>query len=113
MPDKGFRSVNVTEQVWEKLKSKAKKERTSISAFTTEVLTSFIEADERLSHYAPLIEVVAYEGNSIILRDKKLARIIEVYLHQKELSCRHDDDSKDCVHVSFCQALPQVRKFVR
>jgi len=112
MPDKGFRSVNVTQQVWEKLKSKAKQEQTSISAYATEVLTSFIEADERLSHYAPLIEVVAFEGNSVILRDKKLARIVEVYLHEKELSCRHDD-SRECVHVAFCQALPQVRRFVR
>ena len=57
----------------------------------------------------PIIEIIGLEGNSAILRDKKLDRIVEVYLHQKELKCMNDN-SKDCIHVGFCYALPQIKK---
>jgi|SRR3989304_1841342 len=112
MPDKGFRSVNVAEEVYQKLRERAKHEKKSIAAYATQILASVMEADERLSRYAPFIEVIGFEGNSVILRDHKLDRIVEVYLHEKELSCYYDG-SKDCLHVAFCHALPQVRKVVR
>ncbi len=112
MPDKGFRSINVTEEVYQKVKLKAEQEKKSITAYASHVLASFMEADEKLSRYAPFIEVIGFEGNSVILRDHKLDRIVEVYLHEKELSCYYDD-SKECVHVSFCHALPQVGRVVR
>jgi hypothetical protein len=112
MPDKGFRTVNVTEQIYQKIRTRAQQENKSITAYATQVLASVIETDEKLSHYSPFIEVVGFEGNSVILRDHKLDRIIEIYLHEEELSCVYDD-SKDCVHVSFCHALPQVKKVVR
>ncbi len=112
MPDKGFRTVNVTEQIYQKIRTRAQQENKSITAYATQVLASVIETDEKLSRYSPFIEVVGFEGNSVILRDHKLDRIIEIYLHEEELSCVYDD-SKDCVHVSFCHALPQVKKVVR
>jgi hypothetical protein len=112
MPDKGFHSINVTEEVYGKVKLKAEKEKKSITAYASHILASYMEADEKLSRYAPFIEVVGFEGNSIILRDHKLNRIIEVYLHEKEITCVHDD-SKDCVHVSFCLALPQTTRVLQ
>ena len=112
MPDKGFRTITIAEQVYEKVKLKAEQEKKSIASYATQVLASVIEADDRLSRYAPFIEVVGFEGNAAILRDHKVDRIIEVYMHKKELMCVYDG-SKECVHVSFCLALPQVRKVVR
>ena len=112
MPDKGFRSINVTEQVYEKIKLKAEHEKNSITAYASQILFSVIEAEEKLSRYAPFIEVIGFEGNSVILRDHKMDRVVEVYLHEKELSCMLDS-SKDCVHVSFCHALPQTRRVIR
>src|ERR1700674_3315839 len=112
MPDKGFRTINVTEQVYEKIKTRAKEENKSISSFASHVLASFMEADERLSPYAPFIEVVGFEGKSAILRDTKPNRIVEVSLNDKKLFCLHDE-SMECVHVSFCHALPQVSRVTR
>lgn len=112
MPDKGFRTLTVSAAIYRKVKSKAQQEKKSVAAYATQVLANVLEADERLSRYAPLIEVVGFQGNSIILKDRRLDRIVEVYLHQKELSCFHDS-SKDCIHVSFCHALSQVSRVIR
>ena len=112
MPDKGFRSITVTEEVHKRLTSKAEKEKTSVSSLASHVLACYMEADEKLGRYAPLIELFGFEGNCAILRDRKSNRSIDVYMNDKELFCAFDE-SKNCVHVSFCQALPQVRKVVR
>ena len=112
MPDKGFKTLTVTEEVYHKVKAKAEHEKRSIASYTSQVLASILEADEKLSHYAPSIEVIGFNGNSVILRDHKIGRIVEVYLSKKEASCVLDN-SDDCIHVSFCYALPQVSKVVR
>ena len=112
MPDKGFKTITVPELLHDKIAKKAKKEDKSITVYATEVLASYMEADEKLSRYAPFIEVIGLEGNAAILKDNKLGRIVEVYLHKEELMCIQDQ-SKDCVHVTFCQALPQLRRVAR
>lgn len=112
MPDKGYRTITVTESVYEKIKTKAEQEKKSIATFATQILASYMEADEKLSRYAPYIEVIGFEGNSAILRDHKTGDIIDVRLYDKELHCVKDE-AKDCVHAAFCLALPQVRKVVR
>ena len=112
MPDTGFRTINVTEGVHKKLVTKAQQEKKSIASVATSILASYMEADEKLSRYAPFIELFGFEGNAIILKDHKLDRFVDVYLHEKKLHCAHDD-SKECNHIAFCLALSQVRKVVR
>ena len=112
MPDKGFKTITVSENVYKRIATKAEQENKSITAFATHVLASYMEVDEKLSRYAPYIEVIGFEGNSAILRDHKTGDLIDVRLHDKGLHCVYDE-AKDCVHVAFCQALPQLRKVVR
>ena len=112
MPDRGFKTITVSESVYKKIAANAEQEKKSITALATHVLASYMEVDEKLSRYAPYIEVIGFEGNSAILRDHKTGDIIDVRLHDKELRCVYDD-ARDCVHVAFCQALPQVRKVIR
>ena len=54
MPDKGFKTLTVTEKVYQKIKSKAKKEKKSVSSYTTNVLSGFIEADEKINQTSPV-----------------------------------------------------------
>ena len=55
MPDKGFKTLTVTEKVYQKIKSKAKKEKKSVSAYTTNVLSGFIEADEKINQASAIL----------------------------------------------------------
>ena len=112
MPYKGYQAITISQGIYEKVKLKAQKENKSISSYASEVLACYIEADEKLSRYAPFIEVVGFEGNSVVLRDHKLDSIIDVRLYDKKLLCVHDE-AEDCMHVSFCHALPQVRRVLR
>lgn len=112
MPYKGHQTITVSQSVYQKVKKKAEKEHKSIASYVAEVLVCYIEADEKLSRYAPFIELFGFEGNSVILKDHKINRVVDVYLHEKELYCAHDE-SEDCMHVSFCHALPQVRRVLR
>jgi len=112
MPGKGYQVITVTQELYDRVKVKAQKEKKSISSYAAEVLACYMEADEKLSRYAPFIEVIGFEGNSVILRDHKDDQIIDVRLRDKKLHCVHDE-ADDCIHVSFCHALPQVRKVVR
>ena len=112
MPYKGYQTITVSQQVYEKVKKKAEKESKSVSSYAGEILACYMEAEEKLSRYAPFIELFGFEGNSVILRDHKINRVVDVYLHEKQLYCAHDE-SKDCMHISFCFALPQVRRVIR
>ena len=112
MPGKGYQVITVTQELYDRVKVKAQKEKKSISSYASGVLACYMETDEKLSRYAPFIEVIGFEGNSAILRDHKTGDLVDIRLYDKELHCVNDE-SKDCVHVAFCQALPQVRKVVR
>ncbi len=112
MPDKGFKSITVTEEVHKRLFSKSEKEKVSISYLASHILASSMEAEEKLGRYAPLIELLGFEDNYVLLKDRKLNRVADVYMHDKELFCALDE-SKNCIHISFCQALPQVRRVFR
>ena len=112
MPDKGFRSITVTEEVHKKLTVKADKEKTSVSFLASSVLASYMEADAKFGRYAPFLEHFGFEGNTAILWDHKKDRSVDVYLHDQKLHCS-EDNSEECIHVAFCMALPQVRRVTR
>ena len=81
----------------------------SFSKYVNDLILETIEADEALSLAAPYIEKSALIGNSVLLKDNKLGRMIEVQIDSKkrDLFCMFDKRT-DCVHVGFACALPQV-----
>lgn len=112
MPDKGFKTITVPVVLHGRINKKAKQENKSITTYATEILASYMEVDEKLSRYAPLLEPFGFEGNVAILWDHKKGRSVDVYLYDNKLQCG-EDKSEDCIHVAFCQALPQVRRVTR
>lgn len=81
----------------------------SFSKYVNDLILETIEADEALSLAAPHIEKSALLGNSVLLKDNKLGRIVEVQIDGKkrDLFCMYDMRN-DCVHVGFACAIPQV-----
>ena len=70
-----------------------------------------IEADENLSLTAPFMEKIGLEGNSIMIKDNKIGRIVEIQVHGKDLICMLDE-KKDCVHVGYAYAIPEVYRLM-
>ena len=115
MPKEGFNVVTITEQTHQKahssylqrIKSGKIEGRKSFSHFIDGIIIEKIEADEYLSRMAPFMQKIGLQDNSILIKDNKLGRIAEVQIRGKELICLLCD-KKDCVHVGFSYAIPEV-----
>lgn len=89
---------------WKTAKSDKK-----LSGWILESILIQLEKEEFLQIYAPFIEKITVNDNSIIMRDEKLKRIVEVSYRNKKFWC--DVDEKDCcVHIHFALALPELAK---
>jgi polyhydroxyalkanoate synthesis regulator phasin len=116
LPKEGFYVITIHSQacdkarsVYEEMVKSGKIKNKSFSRYVNDLILETIEADEALSLAAPHIEKSALIGNSVLLKDNKLGRMIEVQIQAKErnLFCTYDKRN-DCVHVGFSYAIPQV-----
>jgi hypothetical protein len=106
MPKPGFKSITVSENVYNKFfksyeRNKSGLELKGITSFSG-YLTSMMFAK-----HSPYIEKLSIEGNVIVLKDNKVNRIVEITLENGELQCLLDR-KKDCIHIGFVYSLPQV-----
>lgn len=114
MPKDGFSVITITQDAYDRARQRYEKkvksgqlENKSFSKYVNDLIIENIEADESLSLQAPMMQKVGLEGNSIMIKDSKIGRIVEVQVHGKELICMHDE-KKDCVHVGYAYAIPEV-----
>ena len=115
MPKPGFKSITVSEQVYEKFHdvyNKNKEELTmkgvnSFSGYVTYMLEEMMQKDKTFARYAPKLEKISVDGDRVILKDNIKNRIAEVAIQKGELFCQLCEE-KDCVHVGFVFSLPDV-----
>jgi predicted CopG family antitoxin len=117
MPDRGFKTITVTEQLYERIKQKAKKEKKSAASYVSDVLVNMLYVDEKFSNYVPFLELVALESSEVIIRDVKKDKIADVRTRRTdgsklELYCTLDQTDY-CPHTAFAAALPQVLNATR
>jgi hypothetical protein len=115
MPKPGFKSIPVSENVYNKFFKSYERSRsglelkgiTSFSGYLTSMMEEVMLKNETFAKHSPYIEKLSIEGNVIILRDNKVNRIVEIALENGELRCLLDQ-KKDCIHIGFVYSLPQV-----
>ncbi len=113
MPKEGFSVITITQQAHDKAKQrynqkvKAEKLSKSFSKYVNDLIVETIEADENLSLTAPFMQKIGLQDNSIMIKDNKIGRIVEVQVHGKDLICMYDE-KKDCMHVGYAYAIPEV-----
>jgi hypothetical protein len=117
MPKEGFSVVTITQLAHDKArqrynqKVKTQKLNKSFSRYVNDIIIEQVEADENLTLSAPFMEKIGLEGNSIMIKDNKIGRIVEVQVHGKDLICMLDE-KKDCVHVGYAYAIPEVYRLM-
>lgn len=117
MPKKGFSAITITELAHDKARSmylqkiKSGEENKSFSRYINDIIVDRIEADESLSLTAPFMQKVSLLSNSIVIKDNKIGRLVEVQVRTKEIVCLHCD-RKDCAHVGFAYAIPDVYRMM-
>jgi hypothetical protein len=116
MPKPGFKSITVSENVYNKFYKVCEKNKrrlelkgvTSFSGYLTRMIEEMMLKYEAFAKHAPYMEKIAIDQNRVILKDNKRNRIAEVLLKDGELQCLLDEKSSDCVHVGFVYSLPEL-----
>ncbi|QLH09494.1 MULTISPECIES: hypothetical protein [Candidatus Nitrosotenuis] len=115
MPKPGFKSITVSEQVYDKFYDVFEKNKTdltmkginSFSGYVTYMLEEMMQKDKTFARYAPKLEKIAIDEDRVVLKDNIKNRIAEVTVQKGELFCQLCEE-KDCVHVGFVFSLPDV-----
>lgn len=115
MPKDGFKSITVSETVYDKFYEVYQKSKdelvmkgvNSFSGYVTYMLEEMMAKDKTFSRYAPKIEKISVDNDRVILKDNIKNRIAEITIKNGELECCLCNE-KDCVHVGFVFSLPDV-----
>ncbi|MFM7796135.1 MAG: hypothetical protein ACKO7N_05160 [Candidatus Nitrosotenuis sp.] len=115
MPKAGFKSITVSEEVYDKFFEVLEKNKpelvmkgiNSFSGYVTYMLEQTMQKDKTFARYAPKIEKIAVDEDRVVLKDNIKNRIAEVTIQKGELFCQLCEE-KDCVHIGYVFSLPDV-----
>jgi len=115
LPKEGFKSITVSEIVYDKFFDVYQKNKedlllkgvNSFSGYVTYMLEETMQKDKTFARYAPKLEKISVDGDRVILKDNIKNRIAEVVIQKGEIFCQLCEE-KDCVHVGFVFSLPDV-----
>jgi hypothetical protein len=118
MPERGFRTITVTEQLYQHVSERAKKENKKTATYASEILETMLYVEDTFRNYVPFLELVSLNDNEVIIRDSKNDRIVGVKAKAADggkikFYCELDDNTDYCPHTAFAAALPQVRNAIR
>ena len=115
MPKPGFKSITVSELVYDKFYDVYEKNKDELSmkgvnsfaGYITYMLEENMLKDKTFARYAPKLEKISVDDDRVILKDNIKNRIAEVAIQRGELFCQLCNE-KDCVHIGFVFSLPDV-----
>lgn len=102
-------TVEIFKETYDAMKLIATRKRWSAKDYINTVLIEAIERDKFLHSYSPSLSRVGYQDNILFIRDAKLGKTAEIFLRDRSLYC-NVCESKDCVHIHYALALPEVAK---
>ena len=117
MPDRRFRTITVSAQLYQQVQEKAKKEKKPLATFVSDALQVLLYIEDKFSNYAPFLELISLGEEEVVVRDNKKDRIVGVKAKSADggkvkFYCELDA-SDYCPHTAFAAALPQVRNALR
>ena len=115
MPKPGFKSITVSEQVYDKFHDVFQKNKSELSmkgvnsfaGYITYMLEDMMLKDKTFARYAPKLEKISVDDDRVIIKDNIKNRIAEVTRQRGELFCQLCEE-KDCFHIGFVFSLPDV-----
>ncbi len=115
MPKAGFKSITISEQVYDKFHDVFQKNKSdlsmkgvnSVAGYITYMLEDMMLKDKTFAKYAPKLEKVSVDDDRVIIKDNIKNRIAEVAIQRGELYCQLCEE-KNCFHIGFVFSLPDV-----
>ncbi|HKU48479.1 MAG TPA: hypothetical protein VJP79_00890 [Nitrososphaera sp.] len=103
-------TVEIFKETYDIMKSAAQKNRWNTKEYINSVLESVVEREEFLRSYMPYLGKVGYESSILFIRDSKLQKTAEVQLLKDRTLYCSICESKDCMHIHYALALPEIVK---
>ena len=115
MPKAGFKSITVSEEVYDKFHDVFQKNKSELSmkgvnsfaGYITYMLEDMMLKDKTFARYAPKLEKISVDDDRVIIKDNIKNRIAEVTIQRGELFCQLCEE-KNCFHIGFVFSLPDV-----
>jgi len=115
MPKAGFKSITISESVYDKFYGVFQKNKDELSmkgvnsfaGYITYMLEDMMQKDKTFARYAPKLEKISVDGDRVIIKDNIKNRIAEVTIQRGELYCQLCEQ-KDCFHIGFVFSLPDI-----
>ncbi|HKU32799.1 MAG TPA: hypothetical protein VJR22_03010 [Candidatus Nitrosotalea sp.] len=115
MPKAGFKSITVSEEVYNRFHDIYKKNKqdlamkgiNSFAGYITYMMEDLMQKDETFARYAPKLEKISADDNRVVIKDNIKNRIAEVAVQNGELYCLLCEE-KNCVHVGYVFSLSEV-----
>lgn len=115
MPKEGFKSITVSETVFQRFNEayNASKEMLaargirSVSGYIGHMLSERMRESDVVEAHPPRIRKISADDDRVVLMDSKLNRVAEVAVRDGALFCQLCKTDK-CLHVGFAYALPEV-----
>lgn len=115
MPKPGFKSITVSEQVYDRFHKtfEQNKEKlstkgvNSMAGYVTYMLEEAMQRDRTFARHAPKLELLSVDEDRVVLKDNLNKRVAEVAVQHNELYCMFCEE-KNCVHVGFVWSIPEV-----
>jgi hypothetical protein len=102
-------TVEIFRETYNLMKLVAEKKRWNTKEYINSVLKESIDREKFLQAYAPFLLKVGYEGNILFIKDSKIGKTAEICLREQVLYCNLCE-SKDCIHIHYSLALPEITK---
>lgn len=115
MPKEGFKSITVSEAVFQRFNRAYNASREmlaargirSVSGYIGHMLSERMRESDTVGAHPSRIRKVTADDDRVVLMDSKLNRVAEVAAMDGALFCRLCDTDR-CLHVGFAYALPEV-----
>ena len=115
MPKPGFKSITISQTVYEKFYDVYKKNKdnlnmkgvNSFAGYITYMLEDTMQKDKTFAKYAPKLELISMEDDRVIIKNNIENRIAEIVYQRGELYCQLCE-AKDCHCVGYVWSIPEI-----
>ena len=115
MPKPGFKSITISETVYDKFFDVYKKNKDSLTmkgvnsfaGYITYMLEDTMQKDKTFAKYAPKLELISIEDDRVIIKNNIENRIAEIVYQRGELYCQLCE-AKDCHCIGYVWSIPEI-----
>ena len=115
MPKPGFKSITISETVYDKFFDVYKKNKDSLTmkgvnsfaGYITYMLEDTMQKDKTFAKFAPKLELISIEDDRVIIKNNIENRIAEIVYQRGELYCQLCE-AKDCHCIGYVWSIPEI-----